>query len=140
MFDDKESDNGSIILKPIQPLCEIRIGNFDILPMNFKHGKFTSMGFRYKNFIFTPDLHEIPAENDLYLQNADLWLLECNDLEYDPRYGHTHLQQALNLIEKYKPKRAILTHIGAGMDYERVSKMLPSGVEVAWDGMGVEMD
>ena len=96
------------------------------------------MGFRYKNFIFTPDLHEIPAENDPYLQNADLWLLECNDLEYDLRYGHTHLQQALDFIAKYKPKRAILTHIGAGMDYEKVSSILPSGVEVAWDGMGVE--
>jgi len=139
MFDNKESDNGSIILKPIQPLHEIRIGNFYILPMNFKHGKFTSTGFRYKDFVFTPDLHEIPTENDEYLQNADLWLLECNDLEYDERYGHTHLQQALNFIAKYQPKRSILTHIGATIDYDKVSSMLPSGAEVAWDGMEVEV-
>ena len=34
---------------------------------------------------------------------------------------------------------AILTHIGAMIDYKGVSRMLPSGVEMAWDGMGVEI-
>ena len=49
------------------------------------------------------------------------------------------MQQALDFIAKYKPKRAILTHIGATIDYGKVSRMLPSGVEMAWDGMEVEV-
>ncbi len=42
-----------------------------------------------------------------------------------------HPQQTLGFIAKYKPKRVILTHIGAMMDYERLLSMLPGGVEVA---------
>lgn len=140
MFNNKETENGLIILKTIEALKNTKIGNFELTPLNFKHGKyFTSTGFRYKDFLFSPDLHEIPAENDKYLQNASIWLLECNDLEYNPQYGHTHLQQALEFIKKYKPKRAILTHIGASIDHEQVSKTLPKNVEIAWDGMEIEL-
>ncbi|HSQ97879.1 MAG TPA: MBL fold metallo-hydrolase [Rickettsiales bacterium] len=140
MFDNTETENGSIILKTIKPLEKIKIGSFEILPMNFKHGNhFTSMGFRYKNFAFSPDLNEIPQENDEHLQNLDLWLLECNDLEYDPKYGHTYLQQAINFIEKYKPKNAILTHIGVEIDYDKISKILPYNVKLAYDGMEIEI-
>ncbi len=140
MFDNEENENGSITLNKILPLEIIKIGNFDILPMNFKHGKqYISMGFRYKNFAFSPDLHEIPQENDKYLKDLDLWLLECNDLEYNEKYGHTHLQQALDFIKKYQPKKAILTHIGPTIDYDKISKLLPNNIEIAYDGMEIEV-
>lgn len=133
-------DNDYITIKTINSLEKQNIDGFEIMPMNFKHGKrMISMGFRYKNFAFTPDLHEIPQENDEYLKNLDLWLLECNDLEYNEKFGHTYLQQALEFINKYKPKRAILNHLSDAIDYETISKKLPKNVELAYDGMKIEV-
>lgn len=38
------------------------------------------------------------------------------------------------LYQNTSKKRTIITHIGATIDYEIVSKMLISGAKVAWDG------
>jgi phosphoribosyl 1,2-cyclic phosphate phosphodiesterase len=48
------------------------------------------------------------------------------------------LDLTLSWIEKFKPKRTILTHLGPQMDYEELKAKLPAGVEVGYDGMVVE--
>ncbi len=42
-------------------------------------------------------------------------------------------------MEVLKPKRAIFTHMAHGFDYETVMKEMPSGVELAYDGMVIEI-
>jgi phosphoribosyl 1,2-cyclic phosphate phosphodiesterase len=48
------------------------------------------------------------------------------------------LRQALAHIARLKPKRAILTHMTADLDYATLKRELPSGVEPAFDGMVIE--
>jgi phosphoribosyl 1,2-cyclic phosphate phosphodiesterase len=45
----------------------------------------------------------------------------------------------LSWIERVKPERAILTHMTWDMDYETLQSQLPDGVEVAYDGMVIEL-
>ncbi|GMO66716.1 MAG: hypothetical protein Ta2D_12650 [Rickettsiales bacterium] len=72
------------------------------------------------------------------MYDAKLWILENNNLN-DEKNGHNYLEQSLKWIEKFKPKQVILNHLNTTIDYEKVSKMLPKGVELAWDGMIVEI-
>ena len=48
------------------------------------------------------------------------------------------LKEALAWIERLTPKRAILTHMTADLDYEALKRELPEGVEPAYDGMVIE--
>ena len=50
------------------------------------------------------------------------------------------LSQTLALIERIKPGRAILIHMSHDMGlHAEVSKQLPDGVELAYDGMVVQV-
>ena len=47
--------------------------------------------------------------------------------------------EALEWIERVKPKRAILTHMHVDLDYETLRRELPPNVEPAYDGMLIEL-
>ena len=110
----------------------------DIIPLKFIHGDLYSYGLKYKNVVISSDLEYIPPINNQYLENLDLWVMECNNIEYKDNGGHTFLEQVLERIKQFKPKKAILTHFSWQWDYETMSKKLPDNVIMAWDGMEVE--
>ena len=39
------------------------------------------------------------------------------------------------LYKKFKPKKAILTHLGAWLDYDDLKKLCPNNVEPGYDGL-----
>ncbi len=43
--------------------------------------------------------------------------------------------EALESIDRFQPKRAVLTNMHTDMDYETLRGQLPEGVEPAFDGM-----
>jgi phosphoribosyl 1,2-cyclic phosphate phosphodiesterase len=47
------------------------------------------------------------------------------------------MKKTLSWIRKIKPEKAILTHLNHEVDYDELSKMLPPGVEVGFDGMRI---
>ena len=109
------------------------IGDFDIQAMELEHGSIYSYGYRFGNICYCTDFNEIPKNTEQYLYDLDLWVVDC--LREDPHPTHSHLEQTLGYIEKFKPKRAILTHMTAELDYETLKNQLPKGVEPAYDGM-----
>ena len=61
-------------------------------------------------------------------------------LRHKPHESHLNLDEALNVINYVKPKRAFLTHISHGMGvHARVNTMLPEGTELAFDGLTVNI-
>jgi phosphoribosyl 1,2-cyclic phosphate phosphodiesterase len=44
----------------------------------------------------------------------------------------------LELIEKVRPKRAILTNLHTDLDYETLRRELPQHIEPAYDGLQIE--
>jgi phosphoribosyl 1,2-cyclic phosphate phosphodiesterase len=57
-----------------------------------------------------------------------------------PHPSHFSLGQALAWIERLRPKRAILTHLTAELDYGALKRELPAHIEPAYDGMVIELD
>ncbi|MBT5258849.1 MAG: MBL fold metallo-hydrolase, partial [Nitrospina sp.] len=82
------------------------------------------------------DCSEIPLESKKQLRNLDILIL--NALGFDPHPTHFSLSQALEAIKELNPKRAILTHINHKFDHDKISSELPTGVELAYDGMELE--
>lgn len=115
----------------------ITVGPLTAQPFRQVHGSITSLGYRFGNMAYSTDLNDIPAESEPYLRDLDLWIVDA--LRYDPHPTHPNLDQTLAWIEKFKPKRAILTHMNWDMDYDEVKARLPLNVEPGYDGMEIEL-
>lgn len=111
-------------------------GAVAVTPVQQVHGDIASLGFRFGSVAYSPDISDIPEASVPLLEGLDLWIVDA--LRYTPHPSHFHLKRALDWIARLKPKRAILTHMTADLDYETLRRELPAGVEPAYDGMVVE--
>ncbi len=102
-----------------------------------QHGNIPALGYRIGNAAYTPDLNDIPDESISALQNLDLWIVDA--LRYHPHVSHFSLADALQWIDRLKPKRAVLTNMHADIDYEAVKPKLPPHVVPGYDGMRLEI-
>ena len=124
----------------IEPPSPIEIsgpgGVITALPIVQQHGDIESIGFRFGNVAYSPDVSGIPDTSIPLLEGLDVWIVDS--LRHQPHPSHFSLRQALDWIERLKPKRAILTHLLGDLDYDTLRRDLPAGVEPAYDGMTVE--
>jgi phosphoribosyl 1,2-cyclic phosphate phosphodiesterase len=113
-------------------------GAIEALPLRQLHGRGESLGFRFGGIAYSPDVSGLPEETLQALQDLDVWILDA--LRYTPHPSHFSVEQALDWIARVKPKRAVLTHMHVDLDYEKLARELPQGVEPAYDGMVLSTD
>tara|TARA_B100000963_G_scaffold359278_1_gene386113 strand:- start:3031 stop:3792 length:762 start_codon:yes stop_codon:yes gene_type:complete len=118
----------------------IKPGNFQVNDLTIssfeqKHGYENILGFRIGDFAYTPDVKEFPKASEKYLYNLKLWIVDC--VRHEPHYSHSHFDQTIEWIKKYKPQKALLTHLGAWLDYDELLALCPSNVEPAYDGQNI---
>lgn len=100
------------------------------------HGLGTTLGFRIGDMAYSTDVIGFSEESFEALKGIKVWVVDC--LGRKPHLTHSNLNQTLSWINRVKPERAILTHMGAEMDYETLKRELPKGVEPAYDGLEIE--
>ena len=110
-----------------------RGGDISLTAFLVQHGKIPALGYRIGNAAYTPDLHDIPRESWPALQSLDLWIVDA--LRYAQHPSHFSLSDTLRWIDKFKPRRAVLTNLHSDLDYEVLRGKLPAGVEAGYDGM-----
>ena len=66
-------------------------------------------------------------------------MLVLSALRDVPHPTHQTVAQALDLIADLRPERAILTHLDHELLHAGLTARLPAGVEVAHDGLTVEL-
>lgn len=103
-----------------------------------EHGSIPALGYRIGNAAYTPDLNGIPPESFSALENLDLWVID--GLRYTPHPSHFCVDEALAWIDRFKPRRAVITNMHADLDYEVLRSKLPTGVVPGYDGMRVELE
>ena len=105
---------------------------------NVQHGNIPALGYRIADAAaYTPDLSDIPRESWPALENLDLWIVD--GLRYAGHPSHFSVNDALAWIDRFKPKRAVITNMHSDLDYEALRKTLPDGVIPAYDGMRLEI-
>lgn len=107
-----------------------------VTPLEVIHGKLPVLAFRFNDFAYATDLSFISEESMQGLLDLDVLVLDC--VRLIPHATHLGLQEALEYIEKLKPKRAFLTHLNHDILYERDAKLLPDNVKFAVDELVVE--
>lgn len=112
-------------------------GEIVFSPLLQIHSNQTSLAFRIENTAYCTDVSGFPDETASALHGLD-WLI-IDALQYRPHPSHLSLKEALEWIERLRPKHAILTHMHTPLDYTVVSAETPSHVEPAYDGMVFEV-
>jgi phosphoribosyl 1,2-cyclic phosphate phosphodiesterase len=113
-------------------------GSIEIMPFRQMHGSGESLGFRFGNIAYSPDVSDFPSESLSLLEGLDVWILDT--LRYTTHPSHLSVEQALSWIERIKPKRAVLTHMHIDLDYEALAQSLPEAIRPAYDGMVLTAD
>jgi phosphoribosyl 1,2-cyclic phosphate phosphodiesterase len=113
-------------------------GVIEAVPILLDHGDMPSLGFRFGDILYSPDLSGVPDASLPLLESLDLWILDA--LRPAPHPSHLSLKQALDWVARVGAKRAILTHMTFDLDYATLRRDLPAHIEPAYDGMVVLAD
>lgn len=113
-------------------------GAISLLPVRQEHGDINSLGFRCGNVAYSPDIGGLTDDQAALLEGLDVWIVDA--LRDIPHPSHFTVKQALDWIDRLKPKRAILTHLHIDLDYDALKRRLPPHVEPAYDGMVFDFD
>ena len=122
----------SINLDPFRVLGAV------ITPVRLQHGPWTPvLGFRIGNVAYCTDVNAIPEASMERLEGLDVLILDC--LRREPHATHFSLDEALDVWRELRPRRLLLTHLSHHFDHATTNAELPAGVELAFDGMEVEL-
>ena len=113
------------------------IAGVKIVPFEQDHGFSKTLGLRIGAMAYSTDVVGLDDAAFAVLGGLDLWIVDC--LRYEPHPTHSHLARTLEWIARAKPRRAVLTHMDPGFDYETLRRELPAGVEPGYDGMVIEL-
>jgi phosphoribosyl 1,2-cyclic phosphate phosphodiesterase len=103
-----------------------------------QHGNIPALGYRIGDAAYTPDVSDIPPESWRFLEKLDLWIID--GLRYAPHPSHFCLEDALSWVDRFKPRRAVITNMHSDLDYEVLRVGLPPGVVPAYDGMRLTIE
>jgi phosphoribosyl 1,2-cyclic phosphate phosphodiesterase len=110
------------------------IAGIRIIPILVKHYFLDVLGFRFGDFTYITDANFISDEELEKVKGTQV--LVINALRKTTHISHFTLDEALEVIDKIKPKAAYITHISHMMGlHADVTKELPAHVHLAYDGL-----
>jgi phosphoribosyl 1,2-cyclic phosphate phosphodiesterase len=116
-----------------------RLGDHEIIPVPVMHLQMPVLGFRIGNFAYITDANFIPDSSMSLLQGLEVLVL--NALQRKPHISHFTLDQAIEVSQKLHPRKTFFTHISHKLGlHAEVSQELPPGIELAFDGLVVDIN
>lgn len=126
---------------PQLELCEIRgpfsIRGVDIVPVPLWHGALRVLGFRVGAFAYLTDCNRIPDGSWPLLGGVRVLILDA--LRHRPHSTHFSVAQAVGVVKRLGVAQAYFTHISHDLAHAATNAQLPPGVELAYDGLVLEI-
>lgn len=115
-----------------------KIKNVNFLPVLVQHMRLPVFGFRINDFTYITDANFISEEEKEKVKGSKVLVL--NALRKEAHPSHYTFKEAIALVEELKPEKAYFTHISHQLGkHEDVSKELPRNIELAYDGLQIEV-
>jgi phosphoribosyl 1,2-cyclic phosphate phosphodiesterase len=107
-------------------------------PIEVMHMKLPVLGFRIGDFTFITDANYISEEEKKKVRGSKVIVL--NALRREKHVSHYNLDEAIALVNELKPEQAYFVHISHQMGlHDAVNKALPPNIQLAWDGLKIEV-
>lgn len=138
IFDGVYSAGGKPKLILNEVSSDFEVEGIKITPIDINHADWIILGYRIGNIAYLTDCSGIPDYSYDKLQGLDVLIIDA--LRQKPHAAHFSVDQALEQIEKIKPKQAVFTHMGHELDYDEVNSRLPDNIIPAYDGLEFNLD
>jgi phosphoribosyl 1,2-cyclic phosphate phosphodiesterase len=137
IFDSRTAQGGGLPRLTLFTISgQFCLGRTTITPVPLLHGRRPVLGYRIGPFAYLTDCNEIPGEAWPLLAGVDLLVLDA--LRHKPHPTHFSVAEALAVVERLKPSRAWFTHIAHDLPHAATCARLPTGVQLAYDGLTLE--
>lgn len=114
------------------------IKDIELLPIDVLHFKLPVKAFRIKDFTYITDANSISEVEKEKIRGSKIIVI--NALRKELHVSHFTFSQAIELIQELQPEKAYFTHISHQLGlHEDVSKELPDFIELAYDGLKIEI-
>jgi phosphoribosyl 1,2-cyclic phosphate phosphodiesterase len=109
----------------------------EIVPVPLLHGTRPILGYRIGTFAYLTDCSRIPDASWPLLDGVRTLVVDA--LRERPHPSHFSVAEALEVVARLGPERAYFTHICHDLSHAATSARLPPGVELAYDGLVLEI-
>lgn len=114
------------------PFC---LGRQEVIPVPVMHGERMILGVRLGRFAYLTDCSAIPDASWTLLEDLDVVVLDA--LRERPHPTHFSLTEAVDAARRIGAARTYLTHMCHDLPHASTCARLPSGIELAYDGLQV---
>jgi phosphoribosyl 1,2-cyclic phosphate phosphodiesterase len=114
------------------------VAGLRVVPVPLWHGRMPILGFRFGRFAYLTDCNAIPDESWALIEGVDTLVLDA--LRDKPHPTHFTVAQALEVVERLRPRRTYFTHMAHELGHAHTNARLPAGVELAYDGLVLDVD
>ncbi len=134
IFSDKKYPGIPDVNLNIIDLTPFVIGDIPVTPILVWHLNMPVYGFRFGDFTYITDANRIDEEEKNKIKGSHTVVI--NALRHKKHLSHYTLDEALELVQELDVPQAYFTHISHQLGkYEKVIQMLPTGRDLAWDGL-----
>lgn len=113
---------------------EFCLGRHAVLPVPLWHGKRMVLGYRFGSFAYLTDCSAVPDESWALLEGVEILVVDA--LRDRPHPTHFTVDQALAVVERVRPARALFTHIAHDLPHAATcARLQPHRAELAYDGL-----
>lgn len=111
-------------------ICGLTLTTFVV-----EHGPWPVIAFRTRDFAYLTDVGHIPPQAREHLNGLDTLVLDA--VRIRPHPNHFHFEKAIEVALEIGARQTYFTHLSDDFDHRKTNQTLPSGIELAYDGLQI---
>ena len=116
---------------------DLDLFGLQVRPVPILHGRTPVLAFRIGRFAYVTDCSEISADSMNQLRGLDVLVLGA--LRFKEHPTHFTIDEALEIVDQLQPRHTFFTHMAHELDHEATNDYLPDHVELAYDGLVINV-
>lgn len=106
--------------------------------MSYHQSTMRVTGFRLKNFAYLTDIHTYSDHIFSLLEGVNTLVISAP--RWNQTKSHLTIEEAISFTRHLNIEKTYFTHLAHDLDYEETNRRLPSGFELAYDGLEITIE